>query len=238
MKSTLLTSFYICCALFSICSVSSCKISWLKREPTVVQSQFPISALDASTNAIHVGNYDTVSYFESPYQNFMLNSKDKPDGKFIVYDEKDRIRRTLTYKNHLREGIDTWFYEDGQVMQEKRFVHDKYVSYKTYYPNHHLLETEVNDTLGFKKHWDEQGILVSEKNYVTGYYKEWYANGKPSSEGLECPGECFTLLGPWKYYDQSGHLLQIVFYRGLTDYNAWDSIYHYQGNKIVSIERN
>jgi antitoxin component YwqK of YwqJK toxin-antitoxin module len=186
---------------------------------------------------LQVSNYDTVSFYESPYQKYMLDRSDKPDGKFIVYDENNRIRRTLYYKNHKREGKDIWYYSDGQEMQEKNFVHDHYVSYRLYYPSKHLIDTELKDTLGYKKHWDEEGHLIYEKNYVTGEFKQWYPNGMIQCKGQECPGECYALKGPWYYYDTAGNLTKIIFYGQTVDEQEWDSIYHYSGNRIISVER-
>jgi antitoxin component YwqK of YwqJK toxin-antitoxin module len=219
---------------FGIISCTSLKQNTDSEAP---QDSFKFTKTSDSTCVLQVNNYDTVSFYESPYQKYMLNNSDKPDGKFIVCDENNRTRRTLYYKNHKREGKDTWFYNDGQIMQEKYFIHDRYVSYRLYYPKKHLIDTELKDTLGYKKRWDEEGHLIYEKNYVTGAFKQWYASGMIKSKGQECPGECFSLKGPWYYYNTAGSLTKIVFYAEAVDEQGWDSIYNYLGNRIVSIER-
>ena len=140
------------------------------------QDKFQYTKIADSTFALAVNFYDTVSYYDSPYQRYMLDNYNKPDGKFIVKDEKGLTRRVLHYKNHKREGMDTWYYDNGQIMQEKLFVDDKYVSYKSFYPNRRMIDTELTDTLGFKRHWDEEGNIVYEKNYRTGEFKQWYSN--------------------------------------------------------------
>ncbi|MFI5151346.1 MAG: toxin-antitoxin system YwqK family antitoxin [Bacteroidia bacterium] len=220
-------------SLFSL----SCSVNKLTLDQRLAQDKFTITKSDEGINSIVVNYYDSASYYDSPYQRYMMTNTDKPDGQFNVYDESGLLRRTLYYKNHLREGKDTWYYTDGQIMQEKMFVHDKYVSYKTYYPKRFLLDTQLTDTLGVKRHWDEEGNLIYEKNYHTGEYKEWYTNGKVHIRGLECPAECFQLQGPWYFYNPAGELEQIMFYHGVDDADAWDSIYHYQGDKIMSIDR-
>jgi antitoxin component YwqK of YwqJK toxin-antitoxin module len=227
---------FIGLAIITIC-LASCSYQKLSLDQMLSQDKFQISRSSEGINSITVSYYDTVSTYDSPYQRFMLNSSDKPNGQFNVYDENGLLRRTLYYSSHLREGKDTWFYADGQVMQEKVFVHDQYVSYKTYYPGRFIIDTELSDTLGFKRHWDYDGNLIYEKNYRTGDYKEWYSSGKIRAKGMECPGECFTLQGPWSYYNERGNLDEIVFFHGSPDPEAWDSIYHYQGDKIISIDR-
>ena len=223
--------FFLSLALFS------CSANKLQRDSLPEQTVFQPLKTDAGTWTLTVSSYDTASSYDSPYQRYMIDNGNKPDGEFMVYDEKGKLRRTLFYKNHKREGKDTWFYADGQIMQEKLFVNDRYVSYKSFYPKRNMADTELDDTLGYKRHWDEEGNLVFEKNYRTGAYKEWYPNGKIRASGIECPGECFSLEGPWKYYDTKGNLDQIIFYKGTSDPNDWDSIYHYRGNQVTSIER-
>jgi len=218
-------------------SAFSCKVNKLPLDQILAQDKFECIRIGDQLYKINVNHYDSASYYDSPYQRYMLDNSNKPDGKLVIYDENGRIRRTLFYKGHKREGPDTWYYSDGQIMQEKEFVHDRLVSYKTYYPKRLMVDLELSDTLGIKKHFDEEGNLQFEKNYVTGAYKEWYPDGKVKVTGMQCPGECFTLQGPWNYYNESGKLDQIVFYPGTSDLNNWDSIYHYKGNKIVSIER-
>ncbi|HXC07093.1 MAG TPA: hypothetical protein VNZ86_20175 [Bacteroidia bacterium] len=223
-------------AVLSVCYFS-CTVRKLSLEQMLTQDKFMISKSPEGISSITVNYYDSASYYDSPYQRYMLSGKDKPDGQFNVYDENGHLRRTLFYKNQQREGKDTWFYSDGQIMQEKIFVHDTYVSYKTYYPKRFLMDTELTDTLGVKRHWDEEGNLIYEKNYHTGEYKEWYPDGKVHIRGLECPGECFELQGPWYFYTHEGELDQIQFYHGTNDPEAWDSVYHYKGDKIISIDR-
>jgi antitoxin component YwqK of YwqJK toxin-antitoxin module len=223
--------------LLVLISAFSCKVNKLTVDQMLAQDKFECVRIGDQLYEIKVNSYDSASYYDSPYQRYMLDNSNKPDGKLVIYDEKGRIRRTLFYKEHKREGPDTWYYADGQIMQEKEFVHDRLVSYKTFYPKRLMVDLELSDTLGIKKHYDEEGNLQFEKNYVTGAYKEWYPDGKVKVTGMQCPGECFSLFGPWNYYNESGKLDQIVFYPGTTDLNNWDSIYHYKGNKIVSIER-
>jgi antitoxin component YwqK of YwqJK toxin-antitoxin module len=201
------------------------------------QTSFQVNRLDDTSSSIKVYNYDTVSFYESPYQKFMLNNSDKPDGRFIVYDESNKVRRILHYKYHKREGKDIWLYPDGSIMQEKNFVHDRYVSYTLYFLSPHIIDTELSDTLGYKRSWDTGGHLIYEKNYQTGEFKEWYANGKLKLKGMECPGECYALKGPWSYYNTDGKLDQIVFYGDTQDPDGWDAIYHYKGNEIQYVER-
>jgi antitoxin component YwqK of YwqJK toxin-antitoxin module len=215
----------------------SCQTNKLSLDQMFSQDKFEPVKIGDQLYEIKVNYYDTVSAYDSPYQRYMSDNSNKPDGKLVVYDEAGRIRRTLFYKNHLREGTDTWFYPDGEVMQEKKFVNGHYTSYKTFYPKHHLVDTELDDTLGIKKHYDEQANLIFEKNYVTGAYKEWYPNGKIRVTGVECPRECFILQGPWRYYTQDGLLDEIVFFSETTDVNRWDSVYHYRKDQIVSVER-
>lgn len=218
-------------------SFFSCSMNRPANNQMLEQDKFQYTKIADSTFALAVNFYDTVSYYDSPYQRYMLDNYNKPDGKFIVKDEKGLTRRVLHYKNHKREGMDTWYYDNGQIMQEKLFVDDKYVSYKSFYPNRRMIDTELTDTLGFKRHWDEEGNIVYEKNYRTGEFKQWYSNGKLQSKGQECPKECFTLQGPWYYYTPAGKLDQIIFYHGSIDADDWDSIYHYNGDKISYIER-
>ncbi len=222
---------------FLFLSFYSCQTNKLNKGQLPVQDKFEFTNIGSQIFEIRVDNYDTVSYYDSPYQRFMLDNSNKPDGKFVVKDEHGRVRRTLFYKNHKREGRDTWYYEDGQPMQEKEFVNDRYISYKTFYPKRLMIDTELSDTTGFLRHYDEEGNLIFEKNYLTGAYKEWYPDGSIRITGLECPGECFKLTGPWSYYQKKGILDRIVFYTETLDVNNWDSIYHYQGNNIVSIEK-
>jgi antitoxin component YwqK of YwqJK toxin-antitoxin module len=230
-------AFFFFLNLLLLIGVDSCQSKKLSLNQMLSQDKFePIKAGD-QLYQISVDFYDTASFYDSPYQRYMLDKSNKPDGKFVVYDDKGRVRRTLFYKNQMREGLDTWYYPDGTIMQEKEFAHDRYKAYKTFYPKRHLVDTELSDTTGFKRHYDEAGNLVFEKNYITGAYKEWYPNGKIRATGLECPGECFALVGPWNYYTESGELEKIVFYSGTADLNNWDSIYHYQGDRIISIDK-
>jgi hypothetical protein len=232
MKKTVLFTF-----LVSLYLIPACKLNQASREKMLSQKDFPMTRADESTCIIRVNYYDTASYYDSPYQRFMLDNSTKPDGKLIVTDEQGMTRRTLYYKNHMRNGMDTWYYPNGDIMQQKNFVNNRFVSYKTFYPKRGLLETALDDTLGFMKKWDEMGNLIYEKNYVTGEFKQWDNDGKLRVKGVECPGECFTMQGPWYYYTPDEKLDQIVFYHGDTDPTAWDSIYHYSGNKVVSVER-
>ncbi len=228
--------FSFCLILLASC-LFSCSINKLSINQIPAQNNFQYTQTGDSTYAISVNYYDTVSYYESQYQDYMLDNSNKPEGKFIVKDSKGRIRRTLSYKNHKREGLDTWYDAKGQISQEKLFVNDRLVSYKLFYPNIRMLDTELTDTMGYKRHWDEEGHLIYEKNFRTGEFKEWYPNGKLETKGQECPGESFCLIGPWSYYTNEEKLDQIIFYHGSADANDWDSIYHYQGNQISSVER-
>jgi antitoxin component YwqK of YwqJK toxin-antitoxin module len=225
--------FYL--PVFLLYSLTSCKTNKIS-ETAITEEKFEYIQLGDHLYSITVRNYDSVSFYESPYQRYMFENN-KPDGKFVVYDEHNRIRRVLFYSNHKREGADTWFYKDGQIMQEKIFVNDRTLSYKSYYPQSQQINTILTDTLGYKRHFDEKGYLIFEKNYVTGTYKEWFSDGRIRATGTECPGECFTLHGPWYFYSDAGKLERIAFYSDTTDSDNWDSVYHYQGNKIVSIER-
>jgi antitoxin component YwqK of YwqJK toxin-antitoxin module len=228
---TFLTGLFFSSVWFSCTPLKMISESWSP------QASFPISRLDDTSAFIKVLNYDTVSFYDSPYQTYMLNNSDKPDGRFIVYDESNTIRRILHYKNHKREGKDTWFYADGNNMQEKIFVHDRYTSYKLYFLSPHVIDTELSDTLGYKKSWNTSGQLIYEKNYQTGSFKEWYSNGKLKLTGMECPGECYAFKGPWSYYSTEGKLDEIIFYGFTQDQDSWDSIYHYKGNNIQYVER-
>jgi hypothetical protein len=232
MKKSILSAFII-----YLLGVTSCSVKHLSLDTMLAQNQFPITRIDGSTYSIQVNYYDTASYYDSPYQRFMQDNSNKPDGKLIVTDEHGIIRRTLFYQNHLRNGMDTWYYSNGDVMQEKKFVNSHYVSYRTFYPKRGILESALDDTLGYKKKWDAAGNLIYEKNYVTGEFKQWDNNGNLLIKGMECPGECYTMMGPWYYYSANDVLDKIVFYHGDTDPAAWDSIYHYRGNTISYRER-
>jgi antitoxin component YwqK of YwqJK toxin-antitoxin module len=226
---------------FSLLFLMICLLACSAHKPgpaqILSQDKFQYTKTADSTFSLKVNFYDQVSDYDSPYQQFMLNNDDKPDGKFVVTDENDHTRRVLHYKKHKREGMDTWYYADGQIMQQKLFVNNQFVSYKSYYPNRRMTDTELTDTLGFKRHWDEDGHLVYEKNYRTGEFKHWYSDGKLQIKGQECPKECFTYQGPWYFYTETEKLDQIIFYHGSPDADAWDSIYHYDGDRVAYTER-
>jgi len=158
---------------------------------------------------ITVPGYDSVKKVNSDFQIFYYTTKDKPDGKLTVRDEKGSKVRECVYRNHLMFDEHWWFTSgqkefDGTWSETVNENGDQVLEeYKWYYKNKKIQKHGFYN--GITVIYYDNGEKESEKTFrngeANGPYRAYYPGEKLQTEGQFLNG---NKSGEWIYYNFDG----------------------------------
>lgn len=94
------------------------------------------------------------------------------NGKFIKRYFNNSLEITAFYKNDKLEGVETMFYQDGQIMSQINYVNGVKNGAAISWFSNGVISAQgsfVNDLWdGLWEHFDERGCLIREGNFVVG----------------------------------------------------------------------
>ncbi|MBQ7984574.1 MAG: hypothetical protein IJ250_02935 [Bacteroidales bacterium] len=165
-----------------------------------------------------------------------------PEGEFTYYNKKGVLERRNTYSDKGRKMHCELLYKDGKIKAKGNYINKKKEGVWIYHNQKGIKITEENYKNGLKNgketNWDNDGknIVMSaeykdgKKNgeffkslyaegYYTAYYKDDLLDGEYNEYGfdkkLKVKGQFENGLkqGMWLVYDQSGSVIQKLFYK-------------------------
>ena len=158
---------------------------------------------------IMVSGYDTLKKGNNDFQNFFYTTRDKPDGKLTVRDEKGKKVRECIYRSQLLFD-EHWWYSTGEkefdgIWSEtaNEYGDQTLEEYKWYYKNKKVRKHGFQN--GVTTTFYENGDKESEKTFFNGKpngpFKEYFPGGKLQTEGQYLKG---NKSGEWIHYNMDG----------------------------------
>jgi antitoxin component YwqK of YwqJK toxin-antitoxin module len=107
---------------------------------------------------------DSAVYFDKHIA-YDKQTKKKFTGTIkTTYQDCDMTFSTIDYKNGVRDGMATWYYQDGQMRQDIMYVNNKANgTFTEYYPNGQLkssIKYENGKYKGEMIMYDENGTII------------------------------------------------------------------------------
>jgi antitoxin component YwqK of YwqJK toxin-antitoxin module len=142
------------------------------------------------------GEVKVVEYYKKVGQNQKLDKRGK-SGKRVYYYENGQIKEERNFKDGKNDGKFTYYYENGQIKEERHYKDGRWVrkdgKFISYYENGQI--------------WEERNFKDGK---LGGKYTYYHKNGQIKGEGNFKDDK---RDGKWTYYNKDGSIDKVEEYK-------------------------